>query len=183
MLNKININADQMESLINDLIKLSEISQSEINIQKIDPTVLVEDVLDKFAEEIQEREIKITIKDLPKCQADPEMLKVVFYNLISNGIKFTNKKKKPEITIGYQPDETGEKVIFYIKDNGVGFSMKDHERVFETFQRLHDQEVFRGAGIGLGLAKKIINMHGGEIWAETKKNKGATFYFDMVLSE
>jgi len=179
MLKDINLNAVQMERLVNDLLSISEISQSEINIKNIDPVSLIEEVLEAFTAEIKERDITISVKDLPHCLADPDMLKVVFHNLISNGIMSTNKKKIPEITIGYQPDDTGEKVIYYVKDNGVGFSMKDHERVFETFQILHDQEVFRGAGIGLAVAKKIINQHDGEIWAEAKKNKGASFYFDL----
>jgi len=179
MLKKVNNNAVQMERLVNDLLSLSEMGRSEFSIQSINPAGLIEEVLKAFADEIKERDIAVNIKELPNCQADPDMLKVVFHNLISNGIKFTIKNKKPEITIGYQPDETGEKVIYYVKDNGVGFSMKDHEYVFETFQRLHDQEAFRGAGIGLALAKKIINQHGGEIWAEAKKNKGAIFYFDL----
>lgn len=88
--------------------------------------------------------------------------------MISNAIKFTTKKKKPEIIIGYRPDQSSDKVIYTVKDNGVGFSMQDQEKVFETFQRIHTQDIFRGAGIGLALGKKIVNKHGGEIWAEAK---------------
>jgi PAS domain S-box-containing protein len=179
LLKEINTNAVQMEALVNDLVSLSELSITNINYQDIDPVTLIDEVLDSFRADIKERNIVINIEDLPHCQADPVMLKTVFHNLISNGIKFTIKKRKPEITIGYQPDDPSGRVIYFVKDNGVGFSMKDHEKVYETFQRLHDQEGFNGAGIGLALAKKIIHLHGGEIWAEAKKNRGAVFFFNL----
>jgi len=182
LLGQINSNAVQMERLVNDMLSLSELSKAAITYTDINTRDLVAEVLESFSEEIKERDIVIEIKDLPLCRADPALLKTVFHNLISNSIKFTSKRKKPEITIGYQPDDSIDRVIYFVKDNGIGFSKKDHEKVFETFQRLHKQDAFRGAGIGLALTKKIINQHGGEIWAEAKKNKGAAFYFDLMPS-
>lgn len=143
----------------------------------------MKEILELFDDEIKERKIEIDIKDLPPCKGDIDSLKTVFHHLISNAIKFTTKKKKPEIIIGYQPDQSSAKVIYFVKDNGVGFSMGDQEKVFEIFQRIHTQDNFRGAGIGLALAKNIVNKHGGEIWVEAKKNRGATFYFDLDRAE
>jgi light-regulated signal transduction histidine kinase (bacteriophytochrome) len=145
----------------------------------VDPLELVKKVLRSYDDEIKKRDITIHIKELPRCLADPEMLGNVYENLISNAIKFTQKKKKPEILIGSQPDDSNDRVIYFIQDNGIGFNMKDHERIFDTFQRLNDQDIFRGAGTGLTLAKKIINQHGGKLWAEAKERQGATFYFDL----
>ena len=114
---------------------------------------------------------------------------LIINELVSNSMKYAfpanadptkQNGRKNGISVDFHSNGNGSHTLI-VKDNGVGFSMKDHERVFETFQRLHDQEAFRGAGIGLGLAKKIINQHGGEIWAEVKKNKGATFFFDLNL--
>jgi light-regulated signal transduction histidine kinase (bacteriophytochrome) len=168
-----------MERLVSDLIHISEIVRIDLNIQEVNPWDLVENILRSFNGEIEQRDITVQIKELPTCLADPGLLSNVYENLISNAIKFTQKKKKPEIIIGSQPDDSTDRVIYFIKDNGIGFNMIDHERIFETFQMLHEQDEFRGAGIGLTLAKKIINEHGGKLWAEAKKGKGATFYFDL----
>lgn len=175
--------AVQIEYLVIDLLKLSQLNQVEFQIEVIDPLILVKEILELFDDEIKERKIEIDIKDLPPCKGDIDSLKTVFHHLINNAIKFTAKKKKPEIIIGYQPDQSSAKVIYFVKDNGVGFSMGDQEKVFEIFRRIHTQDIFRGAGIGLALAKKIINKHGGEIWVEAKKNRGATFYFDLDRAE
>jgi PAS domain S-box-containing protein len=178
-LEQIQLNATHMDQLLQDLLGLAEISKRELKLTEVDPNQLVRDVLDNYTQEIEQRHIKVNLKDLPGCRADRELLRLVFQNLISNAVKFTSMQPKAEITIGYQPDQSNQRVTYYVMDNGVGFDMMDHERVFETFQRLHDQEIFRGTGIGLAMAKRIINRHGGEIWAEGKKNKGATFYFDL----
>jgi len=175
-------NANQVDNLVDDLMKLSQLDQQEIHYKQVEPTKLVKDVLEIFTEEIKKRKIKTNIKELPACRADETLLKVVFQNLISNAVKFTSKTKKPEITIGYQPGQTSDKVIFYVKDNGVGFNMNDEDKAFETLQRLHGKEDFLGTGIGLAMAKKIIKRHGGEIWADASEKQGATFYFDLFRS-
>lgn len=173
-------NALLMDDLIESLIELSLLGRQAINPIQIDPSPLVEDILNTYSDQIKKRKIKIDIKDLPPCCADENLLKIALHNLISNAVKFTKNKKKPEITIGYLPDQTEHRVIYFVKDNGVGFNMEDTERVFDTFQRLHSEDEFPGSGIGLALAKKVINRHGGKIWVETAENEGATFYFDLA---
>ncbi|RLD07081.1 MAG: hypothetical protein DRI65_05425 [Chloroflexota bacterium] len=179
----VNINALIMDDLIENLTELSLLGRQELNPISIDSFALVEDIINTYSDQIKKRKIKIDIKDLPPCCADENLLKIALHNLISNAIKFTNKQKKPEITIGYQPDQTDDRVIYFVKDNGVGFNMEDTEKVFDTFQRLHSQDEFPGSGIGLALAKKIINRHGGKIWVEAAEKDGATFYFDLERSE
>jgi light-regulated signal transduction histidine kinase (bacteriophytochrome) len=175
-------NAQLMDTLISDLIKLSLLGRQALYPVPLDPTPLIEGAIKTFADQIKKNKTKIKIKELPHCRADENLLKIVFHNLISNAVKFTQNKKKPEIIIGYQPDQSSERVVYYIKDNGVGFKMEDMEKAFDTFQRLHSQDEFQGTGTGLALAKKIINRHGGEIWVEAAVDQGATFYFDLERS-
>ena len=177
---RVHDNALLMDDLIENLIELSLLGRQAINPIPIDLSPMVENIINTHSDQIKKRKIKIDIKDLPSCCADENLLKIALHHLISNAIKFTNQQKKPEITIGYQPDQTGHRVIYYVKDNGVGFNMEEAEKVFDTFQRLHSQDEFPGIGIGLALAKKIINLHGGKIWVETAEKKGATFYFDLA---
>ena len=173
-------NALLMDDLIENLTELSLLGRQAINPIPTDPSLLAEEIINTFADQIKKRKIKIEIKDLPPCYADENLLKLALHHLISNAVKFTLKQKKPEITIGYQPDQTEHRVIYYVKDNGVGFNMEEAEKVFDTFQRLHSQDEFPGSGIGLALANKIINRHGGKIWVETTEKEGATFYFDLA---
>ena len=172
-------NALLMDNLIENLTKLSLLGRQTINPISVDPSALVEEIFNTFSDQIKKRKIKIAIKELPHCRADEALLKMALHNLISNAVKFTENQKNPEITIGYQPDQSSKRVIYYIKDNGVGFNMDDKEKIFENFQRLHSQDQFQGSGIGLAIAKKIINRHGGEIWVEAAEKEGAAFYFDL----
>jgi len=168
-----------MDNLIENLTKLSLLGRQAINPIPIDPSLIIEDILNTYSDQIKKRKIQIDIKKLPHCCADENLLKMALQNLISNAIKFTEQQNNPEITIGYQPDQSSKRVVYYIKDNGIGFNMEDKEKIFETFQQLHSQDQFQGSGIGLSLTKKIINRHGGEIWVEAVEKEGATFYFDL----
>jgi len=172
-----------MDNLIENLTKLSLLGRQTITPISIDPSPLVEDILSTFSDQIKKRKIQIDIKELPHCRADEDLLKIALTNLISNAVKFTTEQKNPEITIGYQPDQSNQRVIYYVKDNGVGLSMENMDKVFDTFQRLHNDDEFQRSGIGLALAKKIINRHGGEIWVEAAEKEGAAFYFDLERSE
>ena len=178
-LEEVQLNTALMDQLIENLLKLAELGRKEITRVPVNPTTLVNKVIKSYAEEIEDRKIKTNIKELPPCMADENLLEMVFQSLIGNAVKFTKKQKNAEITIGHQPDQASERVIYYVKDNGVGFNSKDQENIYDTFHRLHSQEEFQGIGIGLTLAKKIINRHSGEIWAEAVENEGATFYFSL----
>jgi light-regulated signal transduction histidine kinase (bacteriophytochrome) len=104
-------------------------------------------------------------------------MKQVWANLIHNAVKYSSKKEAPVIEIGMQ--ETGEEMVYYVKDNGSGFNMKYADKLFAPFQRLHNDQEFEGTGVGLATAQRIVNKHGGKVWAEGKVNEGATFYFTI----
>jgi light-regulated signal transduction histidine kinase (bacteriophytochrome) len=109
------------------------------------------------------------------------MMRIVFTNLISNAFKFSSLHDKPVVEVGEIED--GDKQVIYIKDNGIGFKMDYAEKVFDTFQRLHNEKEYKGSGIGLSLVQRVINKHGGRIWAEAKPSHGATFYFFLSRIE
>ncbi len=123
------------------------------------------------------RILQLNIKTLPPARGDPSMIRQVFVNLLSNAIKFTRPKGAEIIEIGCIAKETQN--IYYVKDNGVGFDMKYASKLFEVFQRHHSVDEFEGTGVGLAIVQRIIQRHGGHVWAEGEVNKGATFYFTL----
>ncbi len=166
---------NQMATLIDDLLMFSRISRKEINRSELDLNSIVINVLEKFQDVIDNKNIKITVSDLPVVKADAMMMNLVFQNLISNAIKFTSKKGNPEIKIGSFKENKND--VIFVKDNGAGFDMNYYGKIFGVFQRLHHSDEFEGSGIGLAHVKRIISKHGGKIWAEAIVNEGASFYF------
>jgi light-regulated signal transduction histidine kinase (bacteriophytochrome) len=142
----------------------------------------VEQVLEELQGELQGRNVVVNVGDLPHCQADPAMLKRVFFNLISNAVKFTRKKDEAHIDIGSINDSNG-KTAYFVKDNGIGFDMNYSGKLFGVFSRLHSESDYEGTGVGLALVARIVHRHGGRVWAEAEVNKGATFYFTLEGGE
>ncbi len=134
-----------------------------------------------LAQEAQGREIEWKIGSLPFVECDPALVRQVFNNLLSNALKFTRPRAKALVEVG-QTTIDGTAVIF-VRDNGVGFSMKYADKLFGVFQRLHRSEDFEGTGVGLATVQRIVQKHGGRIWAEAELDKGAIFYFTLATSE
>ena len=126
---------------------------------------------------IEARLPQLTIKNLPAARADRGLIRQVFVNLLSNAIKFTRSKETAVIEIGSRSERNFN--VFYVKDTGVGFDMLYVDKLFGVFQRLHSTREFEGTGVGLALVQRIINKHGGRVWAEGKIDEGATFYFTL----
>lgn len=176
-LNKIIRSALKMSDLIDSLLNLSRLGRKKTVTRKINMAALVQKVVKEF-EKIEKREnLEIVVKELPDTKGDQELIKQVFVNLISNAVKYSSKKENPLIEIGAM--ENDEDIVYYVKDNGAGFNMEYQGKLFGVFQRLHGAQEFEGIGIGLAIVKRIVNRHGGHIWAEGKVDEGATFYFTL----
>jgi PAS domain S-box-containing protein len=176
-ISKVRQNTQQMSDLINDLLNFSRTGRQSLNKQTVLPAELVKMSLEELRTEQEVRQVKVTISDLPPCQADPAMLRQVFYNLISNALKFTRAHEVAEIEVGAYRE--GNATVYYIRDNGVGFDMRYSDKLFGVFQRLHGAQEYEGTGVGLAIVKRIIQRHGGRIWVESELDRGATFFFTL----
>ncbi len=170
-------NADQMSRLIEALLLLSRSSRQALKRQTVAPHQVAEDVLTMLRPQLKGRQVEIVMGNLPACQADPVLLRQVYANLLSNAIKFTRNRPSACIEVGSKIVQ-GE-TVYFVKDNGVGFSMDQASRLFGVFQRLHSEEEYEGTGIGLAIVQRIVRRHGGRVWAESEVDKGATFYFTL----
>ncbi|OGW52693.1 MAG: hypothetical protein A2Y81_09685 [Nitrospirae bacterium RBG_13_43_8] len=175
LLNVIQSSAQKMEELINDLLALSRLGKKEIEPLDIDMEKLAKTVFEELTIEPDKVRAQLNVKPLPPARGDQGMIHQVFANLLQNAIKFTRLKEDPVIEVGGYSENSNN--VYYVKDNGAGFDMRYKDKLFGVFQRLHSGEEFEGTGIGLAIVQRIINRHGGQIWAEGKVNEGATFYF------
>jgi PAS domain S-box-containing protein len=176
MMGNILSSALKMGILIDDLLEFSKLGRKEIRRSAIDMKKMAGAVIEEISKST-EHHATIKISPLPSANADPGLLQQVWVNLISNAIKYSGKKEQPEIEIGSM--EAKNETIFFVKDNGSGFDMQFAGKLFNVFQRLHDPEEFQGTGVGLAIVHRIITKHGGRIWADAKKNEGATFHFTL----
>ncbi|MFA6403502.1 MAG: response regulator [Salinivirgaceae bacterium] len=169
----------EMGELIDALLTFSRLSRTELRRTQIQSRQMVDHVMNSFSDEIAAREIEINILDLPMVKGDETLLNQVWVNLISNALKYTRNQQKPAIEIG--GETVGNQIVFYVKDNGVGFDMKYYDKLFGVFQRLHKAKDFEGIGIGLANVNRIVSRHGGKCWAESDLGYGAQFYFSIPV--
>jgi len=174
MLSVVRTTAEKMNRLINDLLSFARLSTKAVLKSDIDMRALLQNVFDDMHSTIADRNVQLDMKDLPVAWGDPTMIRQVWVNLLSNALKFTRPRKQAKIEIG--GTEEGEEIVYYIKDNGVGFNDEQGKRLFGFFERLKKEE-FEGTGIGLVIVKRIVEKHGGRVWAEGKPDAGATFFF------
>ncbi|GAB4428932.1 MAG: hypothetical protein Fur0044_26710 [Anaerolineae bacterium] len=172
--------AKRMGQLIDDLLTFSRMGRNEMSKTPVDLGGLLQEVIQEFTPEMQSRSVHWRIADLPLVTGDRSMLRLVLVNLIANALKFTRERPQTEIEIGCQTNNK-ENIIF-IRDNGVGFDMAYADKLFGVFQRLHGADEFEGTGIGLANVRRIIQRHGGRVWAEGEVDRGATFYFALPQS-
>jgi len=174
-------NSKRMRQLINDLLVFSQIGKKKLVKSKVEMTTLVHDIVRDLQPEDPNRTFNLKVKKLEDISGDKNLLRQVFVNLISNAFKYTGKLKEVSIEIG--SNIKNDQCIYYVKDNGAGFDMRYYKKLFGVFQRLHSNNEFEGTGIGLSIIQKIINKHGGKVWAEGKVNEGACFYVSLPWSE
>jgi len=167
----------QMGNLIDDLLAFSRVGRQEIKTTTVDMTALVKSVFEEVKAANPGRHIEFVCTEIPNILADPALMHQVWMNLLSNSVKFTKNQDLAKISVGSTTNNG--KVIYTVKDNGAGFDMKYIDKLFGVFQRLHSTQDFEGTGIGLSIVKRIIEKHGGTIWAEAAVDAGATFYFSL----
>lgn len=170
-------NARRMGQLIDDLLSFSRLGRKEL----MKGTISMEDMVDGIWEELLRdqngRDIDFTRASLPPAFVDSVTMRHVWTNLLSNALKYTGRKPKAIIEVGAR--EEGDKIVYFVRDNGSGFDMRYYEKLFGVFQRLHSQEEFEGTGVGLAIVHRILHRHGGSIWADARPEEGATFYFAL----
>lgn len=176
-LNRIRASSQRMGNLIDDLLELSRLSRTVFKSEQVDLTAMAKRIADELRESEPERNVVFEVEEGMIAKGDARLLQVVMTNLLSNAWKYTGKQPSPCIEFGVK-DQDGKRV-YCVCDNGAGFDMTFVNKLFGVFQRLHDAHEFPGNGIGLATVQRIIQRHGGEIWAEGEVNKGATFYFTL----
>ena len=173
-------NSKRMGELIDDLLAFSRLGRKEITTTEINMLSVVNSVKEEELLGITNH-VEFDIKELLPANGQQVLIKQVWVNLISNAIKYSQHQNKADIEIGsYKKDNM---IIYYVKDNGVGFDMQYYDKLFGVFQRLHSQEDFEGTGIGLAIVQKIINRHNGTVWATSKINEGSCFYFSLPITK
>jgi PAS domain S-box-containing protein len=176
LLDVIRYNAEKMGRLIDDLLAFSRLGRKELDLTKEDMNQLVDGVLIDLGKS-NKITADIRVGKLHAAKVDYGLMHQVMLNLISNAVKYSSKNPKPVVEIASKKENN--EIIFSVKDNGVGFDMKYADKLFGVFQRLHSMEEFEGTGVGLAIVQRIVNKHNGRVWAEAKKDEGATFYIAL----
>lgn len=167
-------NALQMGELIDGLLAFSRLSRQPLRKQVVTPADLVRQVLEDLHPERSGRRVEIEVGPLPACEGDPLLLKQVFVNLLSNALKYTRTREVARIEVA-----STDSHVYFVRDNGVGFDMRYIDKLFGVFQRLHRSEEYEGTGVGLAIVHRIIHRLGGQVWADSTIDQGATFYFTL----
>jgi PAS domain S-box-containing protein len=177
MVRTIQRNSGRMTQLMDDFLAFFRVARKDVKQEKIVMTAIAREAIATVQVDAK-RQIDFKVGALPPAKGDPAMVLQVLVNLVSNAVKFTALREKAEIEIACLSDRSP--TVYYVKDNGVGFNMKYYSRLFGVFERLHRREEFDGTGIGLAIVQKIVQRHGGSVWAESVVDNGATFYFTLA---
>jgi PAS domain S-box-containing protein len=177
MVRTIQRNSGRMTQLMDDFLAFFRVARKDVKQERIVMSAIVREAI-ATTQIDSKRVVDFRVGTLPPASGDPAMVLQVFVNLISNAVKFTAQRDRAQIEIGCVPGRTPS--VYFVKDNGVGFNMKYYSRLFGVFERLHRREDFDGTGIGLAIVQKIVQRHGGTVWAESEVDSGATFYFTLA---
>jgi len=169
----------QMHQLIDDLLLFARLGRQQLAVASVELDALVTQTLDELRSTCEGRQIRFTVGRLGTVQADPAMLKQVLANLFGNAIKFTRDRNPAVVEVGCRA-EAGSPSVYYVRDNGAGFDMRQADKLFGVFQRLHNAREYEGTGVGLAIVQRVIERHGGQVWAESTPGEGATFYFTLL---
>lgn len=180
-LQRIRVAAQRMAELIDDLLKLSRVTRTELKWEVVDLTLLANEILSTMQQIEPERVVQCSVQSGLIARGDKQLLHIMLDNLLSNAWKFTAHNPQAVIEVGC--NVTQERIIYFVRDNGAGFDMTYADKLFGVFQRLHDAHEYEGTGIGLATVQRVIHKHGGQVWAESVIDQGATFYFTLDEKE
>lgn len=175
---KVHASTRQMRKLMDDLLRLSRVTQAEMSIRPVDLSALAQEVMKEIAATRPDRPVNLLVPDGITAQGDSGLLRIALENLFSNAWKFTSRREDAKIEFGCTTADGGKRV-FFVRDNGAGFDAQYVAKMFQPFRRFHSQEEFSGSGIGLSTVQRVVHRHGGRIWAEGEVDKGATFCFTL----
>lgn len=167
----------EMSNLIDDMLQLARISRSEIRKNLVDLSKLAKEILFQLQAREPKRKVTVNIEEGLSAYGDQRLMEVMLNNLLGNAWKFTSKKVYAQISFG--EERKNGQAVYFIRDNGAGFDMKYADKLFGVFQRLHRTDEFEGTGVGLAIVHRVVRRHGGQVWAESILNEGATFYFTL----
>ena len=169
--------ARKMNRLIDDLLAFARLGRHSLQKQVLDPLELAREAWKLATSELGPDEAHMAVGSMPTCNADPALLRQVLVNLLSNAIKYSRERRPGMIEIG--ATRRSDDVAYFVRDNGVGFAMEHAQKIFGVFQRLHGDDEYEGTGVGLAIVQRIIDRHGGRVWAESEPGAGATFYWTL----
>jgi signal transduction histidine kinase len=169
--------AATMAKMIEDLLSLARVTTAQLIRQKVNLGELAQKIAAGLQQSEPGRDVRFVTSSDIIVEGDPGLLRIAMENLLRNSWKFTSKRAQASIEVGSQAN--GAELAYYVRDNGAGFDMRQANRLFRPFQRLHLADDFPGIGIGLATVERVIRRHGGTIWAESVPDEGATFYFDL----
>jgi PAS domain S-box-containing protein len=176
-LHRVRAAAQRMGRLVDDLLELSRVARREMNRERVDLSRLARSIVEQLQRVEPGREVEVVIADGLIVQGDARLLRVALENLLENAWKFTARRLEAKIEVGATMIDG--QTVYYVRDNGAGFEMSYADKLFKPFHRLHTEPDFTGTGIGLAIVQRIIQRHGGQVWAEGAANRGATFYFSL----
>lgn len=178
-LRRIHAAAERMGELIDDLLSLARLGRTSLHRSEVDLGALALAVAEQFQENHPERRVSFDVQEALYAHGDPRLLRIALENLLGNAWKFTRHQEAARVSLGVR--ELGGRAVYFVRDNGAGFDMQYADKLFLPFQRLHAPGQFEGNGVGLATVQRIIQSHGGDIWAESEPGRGATFYFTLPL--
>jgi light-regulated signal transduction histidine kinase (bacteriophytochrome) len=178
-LNRIQAGTQKMGLLVDELLNLARVGRHALSLLPTKLNSIVAEVMAVLEPESDGREVEWVIAELCEVECDPVLVRQVFQNLLANALKFTRPRTHVIIEVSQMENEEDGRPVFMVRDNGIGFNMKYVDKLFGVFQRLHSTEEFEGTGIGLVTVQRIVQKHGGRVWAEGELDKGAAFYFTL----
>jgi len=178
-LKRVKDSGDHMGQLVDDLLAFSRLGRQAVRTQRVNMRSIVDRALQELSPALDGRQVEVVIGELPDAACDPALVEQVFVNLLSNAFKYSRRREHARVEVGVLEANAIEGPTYFVRDNGAGFDMEYAGKLFGVFQRMHRSEDFEGTGVGLAIVQRIVERHGGRVWAEAKVDAGATFYFTV----